>query len=227
LSVDVAVEEKKKKKKSKKRGRQSENIKRVRSGRCLKKNLISRGISSFDDLDQIFWHHFPKVEDENLIYLYRWRIREQNENPKNRERGLGDGEPGAEAIEVPVPIPFLVPVLDQDPAAEDDANKVFKDLHDGLTGGHFSEETTTHKILRFILFYSAINRCPLSLFWVKSIFRIHFPGYFLILYLAFVKAWPCVFSLCKSVIIYFFLTKIETKHWRRKPLTKINIFFYL
>lgn len=31
---------------------------------------------------------------------------------------------------------------------EDDANKVFKDLHDGLTGGHFSEETTTHKILR-------------------------------------------------------------------------------
>jgi len=151
---------------------------------------------------QIFWHHF------------RWRIREQNENPKNRERGLGDGEPGAEAIEVPVPIPFLVPVLDQDPAAEDDANKVFKDLHDGLTGGHFSEETTTHKILRFILFYSAINRCPLSLFWVKSIFRIHFPGYFLILYLAFVKAWPCVFSLCKSVIIYFLILYLAfVKAW--------------
>ena len=154
---------------------------------------------------RLFWHHFPKVEDENLIYLYRWRIREQNENPKNRERGLGDGEPGAEAIEVPVPIQFLVPVLGQDPAAEDDANKGFKDLHDGLTGGHFSEETTTHKILRFILFYSAINRCPLSLFWVKSILRIHFPGYFLILYLAFVKAWPCIFSLCKSVFIFYFL----------------------
>jgi hypothetical protein len=41
---------------------------------------------------RLFWHHFPKVEDENLIYLYRWRIREQNENPKNRERGWGDGE---------------------------------------------------------------------------------------------------------------------------------------
>jgi hypothetical protein len=39
----------------------------------------------------LFWHHFPKVEDDNLIYLYRWRIREQNENPKNRERGWGTG----------------------------------------------------------------------------------------------------------------------------------------
>jgi len=32
-------------------------------------------------------------------------------------------EPGAEAIEVPVPIPFLVPVLDQDPAAEAQATR--------------------------------------------------------------------------------------------------------
>jgi hypothetical protein len=29
-----------------------------------------------------------------------------------------------------------------------DADKVLKELHDGLTGGNFAGETTTHKILR-------------------------------------------------------------------------------
>jgi hypothetical protein len=31
---------------------------------------------------------------------------------------------------------------------QQDANKVLKEIHDGLTGGHFAGETTTQKILR-------------------------------------------------------------------------------
>ena len=31
---------------------------------------------------------------------------------------------------------------------KDDAKHILTELHDGLTGGHFSGETTTHKVLR-------------------------------------------------------------------------------
>jgi hypothetical protein len=31
---------------------------------------------------------------------------------------------------------------------KDDAEKVLSELHDGLAGGHFGGDTTTHKVLR-------------------------------------------------------------------------------
>ena len=37
---------------------------------------------------------------------------------------------------------------------KDDAKHILIELHDGPTGGHFSGETTTHKVLR------AVYYCP-------------------------------------------------------------------
>jgi hypothetical protein len=40
----------------------------------------------------------------------------------------------------------------------EDIDKVLKELHDGLAGGHFARNTTTHKILRVRYYWPTLFR---------------------------------------------------------------------